>query len=234
MLRSVSEQAEQDPKSAAAPLSIGRLTAAFAHMLGAPSASAPDPSSGASPGSPAGADESFDGVSPRSIVEGLLFVGRDDGEPLSGARLASTMRDVSPDEVSQAVDELNARYERDGSPLTIEQTGAGYRLGLRAEHARLESRFQNRVKSARLSPESLEVLALVAYRQPITTAQIEAARGAPSASLLGRLVRRELVVGRRAEGAPAAETEYSTTDRFLRVFRMQGLGDLPRIAELSD
>lgn len=205
------------------PLSLRRLTDAFAVMLGR---------------KPKLSDDAQQEAAARqvvtdaeSITEALLFVGQPDNSPLSAERIAATMRDVTPEEVDQAVVALNARYESDGNPYTISRSAAGYRMVLREEFSRVREKFQGNVRQARLSPTALEVLALVAYRQPITLAAIDQARGEKSQSLVNQLVRRGLILLERpADRSPGT---YSTTGRFLHVFGLDSLEQLPRIEEFD-
>lgn len=205
------------------PLSLKRLTAAFAQMLG-----------GGREESPAGApNQDPCEICPRSIVEAILFVGAEDGRASTREQLAAAMRDVTPGEVDQAVVELNELYERDGSAYEITTSAAGYRLTLRESLTRVRDRFYGKVKEARLSPAALEVLSLVAYRQPMTGAAIDTLRGSRSGPLLSQLVRRGMLRQERADSGDK-EARFTTTDRFLQVFRLSSLDQLPRAAELDD
>ena len=162
----------------------------------------------------------------------MLFVGRPDNAAISARELAAAMRGVSPTEIEAAVEELNSTYEADGAPYRIEQTSSGYRMALRDEFQRMRDKFYGRVKEARLSPAALEVLSVLAYNQPISASQLNELRSAESGGALATLVRRRLVkLERSAEaGAPA---QYSTTDRFLKLFGLENLDALPRAEELE-
>jgi segregation and condensation protein B len=207
------------------PLSLSRLREAFAAMLG---------EGGREPEVDRSADDvrqTACEINPRSVVEAMLFVGRPDNGPLSARELAAAMRGVSPKEIEAAVGELNATYDADQSPYHIEQTGSGYRLVLRPEFERVRDKFYGRVKEARLSPAVIEVLSVLAYNQPATAEQLNVLRGAPSGAALATLVRRKLVsVERPAEGG---ESQYSTTERFLKLFGLGSLSELPRSEELE-
>jgi segregation and condensation protein B len=166
-------------------------------------------------------------ISPRSILEAMLFVGNRDNRPLSPARAAELMRDVEPDEIPSLVDELNRRYAGSGAPYRIASEGEGYRLRLGDEFDRVRSRFYGRIRQARLSQAAIDVLALVAYQQPITGEKIGHLRGKPSSHVLAHLVHRGLLRIERPD--PKRRTpHYYTTDRFLRLFNMQSVDDLPR------
>ena len=149
-----------------------------------------------------------------------------DGEPLTPARAAELMRGVAPGEIAGLVDELNARYEADGRPYTIVSEGSGYRLRLRPEFAPLRNRFYGKMREVRLSQAAVDILAIVAYQQPLTAEQINKLRGKPSGHVLSQLVHRQLL--RIERTGPRRTAQYYTTERFLRLFGLDSLDDLPR------
>ena len=171
-------------------------------------------------------------VTPRSILEAVLFVGHPANQPLSSREVARLMRGVRPAEVDQLVRELNAVYAEDGSPYFIESLGSGYRMTLRRQYQALREKFYGRVRQARLSQPALDVLAIVAYRQPVLRAEVDQLRGKPSGAILTQLVRRQLL---RIEHRPAPPraAAYYTTDRFLAVFGLESLDDLPREQDMD-
>lgn len=171
-------------------------------------------------------------ICPRSIVEAMLFVGRPDGSAYTADELARTMRDVTRAEVEAAIAELNAIYAGDGSPYLIDVSPAGYRLLLREEFQRLGYQLHGKVREAKLSPKALETLALVAYRQPITSAAIEELCQGKCGGVLAQLVRRGLLrFDRSAENS--RQNVYFTTDRFLRLFGLAKLSQLPEAEEVE-
>lgn len=171
-------------------------------------------------------------VTPRSILEAMLFVGSSNNEPLSGRVVAGLMRGVSPREIDELVQELNGIYEAEGSPYHIVSAGAGYVLQLRPELSRLREKFYGRVREAKLSQPAIDVLAMVAYRQPITREAVNELRGQSSGAVLSQLVRRELLRIERTEENPRTP-QYLTTDRFLDLFGMASLDELPQSQEFD-
>lgn len=166
-------------------------------------------------------------ITPLSILEAMFFVGHPRNEPLTSEKVASLMRGVRPHEVDEMVVELNQAYEREGCPYRIESAGAGYRMALRAEFGSLRDRFYGRVKAAKLSQAAIDVLAIVAYKQPMTREAVDQLRGKPSGGLLSQLVRRQLLRIERTEQKPRT-TLFYTTDRFLQLFGLESLKDLPK------
>jgi segregation and condensation protein B len=232
--KSAGEQADQSP------LSLSRLREAFAQMLGSSQgADSNPPADAGSPQRGSPADNSFGRncntpceVNPRSVVEALLFVGRPDNGGTSARELAAVMRGVSPTEIDAAVVELNAMYDADATPYAIARTGSGYRLELRPEFGRMRDKFCGRVREAKLSPAALEVLSLIAYKQPLTAEDVSQMRSAPSGAALSTLVRRQLVRLEHAQ-KPGDAALYWTTDRFLRLVGLENLAALPRSEELE-
>lgn len=187
-------------------------------------------------------------VTPGKILEAILFVGRPDNQPLESRAIAAIMGSISPQEVESSVAELNAGYAANGCPYTIASEGAGFRLVLRSEFSAVRDRYQRRIRAARLSPAAIEVLAMVAYRGPLTADEISRLRGTPSGHVLRQLVQRQLLrierpetsgvdgqesgVGRQYSGDQSREKPrkavYHTTERFLAVFGLASLGDLPK------
>jgi segregation and condensation protein B len=157
----------------------------------------------------------------------MLFVGNRENQPLSPRRAAELMRDVEVDEIPALVEELNRRYNEAAAPYQIVGEGDGYRLTLRDEFHSVRNRFYGRVREARLSQAAIDVLALVAYQQPVTSEQIHRQRGKPSRHVLAHLVRRGLLKIQRPD-KQRRTPHYSTTERFLSLFNLQSLDDLPR------
>ncbi|MCA9147026.1 MAG: SMC-Scp complex subunit ScpB [Planctomycetaceae bacterium] len=171
-------------------------------------------------------------VTPRSILESMLFVGSSNNEPLSGRLVAGLMRGVSPREIDELVRELNDAYDAEACPYHIVSAGAGYTMQLRPEFARLRDKFYGRVREAKLSQPAIDVLAMVAYRQPITRDSVSQLRGQSSGAVLSQLVRRELLRIERTEENPRVPMYY-TTDRFLDLFGMASIDELPQSQEFD-
>jgi segregation and condensation protein B len=166
----------------------------------------------------------------KRIVEALLFVG---GSPLTGASAASAIRGLTPEQFSEIVDSLNQDYRRQARPYLIRLHDQGYMLELRPRFKPVWEKLYGGMREARLSPAAIDVLALVAYRQPATKQEIESIRGAESGHLLRQLVRRRLIaVAHRGESTQRV-VSFGTTDRFLELFALASLDDLPQTQDLQ-
>jgi segregation and condensation protein B len=168
--------------------------------------------------------------SPQRIIEALLFVG---GPPLTSERAAEAIRGLTPAQLIQAIDALNREYRTQGRPYSILPQDKGYVLSLRSRFRSVIEMLYGLNREARLSAQAIDVLALVAYRQPATKLEIDSVRGAESGALLRQLVRRNLIgIVQRGDSAQQ-EVAYGTTPRFLELFGLSSLDDLPRTQDLQ-
>lgn len=164
------------------------------------------------------------------ILEAFLFIG---GRPLTAASASEAIRGLTADQFMAAIAELNRDYKRQGRPYAIQPREHGYALVLRPRFREVTEKLYGTAREARLSPAAVDALALVAYRQPATKAEIDGLRGNESGPLLRQLVRRGLiaVVGRGE--ANQREVTYGTTARFLQLFGLRSLDDLPQTQDLQ-
>ena len=166
-------------------------------------------------------------LSPATIVEAMLFVGHPENEPLLATEIAGLMRGVRPQEVDGIVCELNEIYQSENCPYEIVSDGAGYRLTLRSNLGPLREKFYGRVREAKLTQAAVDVLAIVAYNEGVSRDRLEEIRGKPCAGILSQMVRRQLLRIERPEESPKRPV-YFTTPRFLHLFGMDHIDDLPR------
>jgi segregation and condensation protein B len=165
-----------------------------------------------------------------NIVLALLFAS---DEPLSARKIAALIEDVTTADVKQAIETWNARANAEAWSIGIEQVAGGYRLATRPDYATYVSRLYAGRRKFRLSRAGLETLAIIAYKQPITRAEIESIRGVGSGSVVANLMERSLVeiVGKaKVLGAPFL---YGTTQDFLEYLGLNSLKDLPSMEDLE-
>jgi segregation and condensation protein B len=209
-------------------LSIDRLAQAFAAMMGQVDAPQPPEASGvvqvdASPDLDEAADDQCR-VSPLSILEAVLFVGLPGGKPLSSTLVAGLMRGVRPQEVDDLAAELDRRYRADNCPYEVASRDDGWVLRLRPEFTGFGTIVERKARQVRLDAESLDVLAAVAWNEPVPRDKLVELGCDAGPAVLRNLVRRGLLDLRHEEGG---EPCYRTTPRFLEVFKLEGLHDLP-------
>jgi segregation and condensation protein B len=174
-------------------------------------------------------------MAPRSldaIVEAVLFASE---EALSPERLAAALerQDATPGAIAEAVGRLNDHYRQAERSFEIVETAGGYKLLTLPEYNSYIRRALRSRSREKLSQAALETVAVIAYRQPVTRADIENIRGVEAGPLLRALVDRGLVriVGRdESLGHPLL---YGTTKLFLELFGLRDLEALPRVEELT-
>ncbi len=167
---------------------------------------------------------------PRQIIEAILFVG---GQPLSAERAQEIVRDLRGEQFDHIVSELNRDYRRQGRPYVIQKSPQGVVLTLKPQFRWVRERLTASPREARLTPVALDVLALIAYRQPIGKVAIDRQRGAESRSVLQQLIRLGLIAVVSQPEIGPRETAYVTTPRFLELFGLSSLDDLPQTGELQ-
>ena len=165
----------------------------------------------------------------KSAFESMLFTW---GDPLP-AKDAGNVMGIEPEEALELMRELQTEYEQEGRGILIREINGSFQYVTREVNADYIERLCTPVKIRKLSQSALEVLAIVAYKQPVTKGEIEAIRGIKCDRVMEGLVAKGLVeaVGRStAIGRPVL---YGTTDLFLKNFGFTSLNDLPEIEDIE-
>ena len=163
----------------------------------------------------------------KSALESLLFVW---GDPLE-ARVCAELFDLSVQETIEAFRELAGEYELRDSGLRIREMDRSFQLCTNAENDDYLQRLCTPVKEKRLTQAALEVLAIVAYRQPVTKGEVDSIRGVRSDRALEGLIRRDLIEEAGRSQAIGRPILYATTREFLALFGFETLEDLPLIED---
>lgn len=165
----------------------------------------------------------------KRILEALIFVSEG---PLSLAQMTHVLETEDKDAVQDALLELVAEYQEMGRAFSLVEVAGGYVFRTRSELAFWLRRLR-REQVTRLSRAALETLAIIAYKQPVLKAEIERLRGVEVGGVLRMLMEKDLVrvVGRK--DLPGRPLVYGTTKRFLEVFDLKDLGDLPTLEEIE-
>ncbi|MBP1907525.1 segregation and condensation protein B [Paenibacillus turicensis] len=166
----------------------------------------------------------------KSIIEGLLFLAGEEGITMKQFVEVTEQR---KELIADAIEEMRANFKQEGRGLQILQIAGAYQLATLPEHAPYFERFAYSPSRSSLSQAALEVLSIVAYRQPITRVEIEEIRGVKSERAIHTLANRDLIteVGRaEAIGRPIL---YGTTKLFLDYFGMDSLADLPELSQVE-
>ena len=174
--------------------------------------------------------ETLEGSELVPAVEAILFAA---GEPVHPKEIAASLDGADEDGVAAAVELLARRYDAEGAGLHVERVAGAFRLATRPEVGAQVRRFFRQRNRTRLSPAALETLAIVAYRQPVTSPEIQAIRGVDPSGALKSLVERRLlrILGRKkGVGNPLL---YGTSKHFLEHFGLNRLEDLPSIEDFD-
>ncbi len=167
----------------------------------------------------------------RAVVEAVIFAT---GEPVDPREIADAFRGLDEETVERTLEEIAREYERAESGLLLERVAGGFRLATQPRVGAWVRQFFRQRNRTRLSPAALETLAIVAYRQPVTSPEIQSIRGVdPSGSLRSLLDKRMIrILGKkRVVGNPLL---YGTTKQFLIHFGLNSLGDLPAIEDFEE
>lgn len=163
----------------------------------------------------------------RAACEAILFAS---GEPVEVSRIAQAL-ELEPDVITGALWELSASLDERKSGICLLRLGSKYQLCSRVEYAQQVRNVLDIKKNAPLSPAAFEVLAVVAYNQPVTKAYIEQIRGVDCSGVVSTLCQKGLLEEKGRLDLPGRPLLYGTTPDFLRCFCLSSLADLPELPE---
>ena len=166
----------------------------------------------------------------KSALETMMFMW---GEPL-GIKDAAQVLEAEKSEVKDLFLELQQEYEQEGRGIRIRQVGDSFGYVTHIENELFVEKLCTPVRVKRLSQAALEVLAIIAYRQPVTRSEIDSIRGIKSDRVIEGLVNKELIVAVGRSEAVGRPVLYATTDEFLKKFGFATLKDLPEVAEYEE
>jgi len=165
-----------------------------------------------------------------SAVEALIFVA---DEPISTKLLADVLEEPRG-AITAAVEQLTADYEERGSGLQLREVAGGWQIATKTELHEEVRRFLKTRPSAKLSIASLETLAVIAYKQPVTVPEILEIRGVQSATSIKTLLDKRLIVAKGRKEAVGRPIQYGTSKEFLVQFGLKDLQELPSIEDFED
>ena len=167
----------------------------------------------------------------KNLVEVLLFATH---EPLTQARFSEIIQDEDSAELDSIIKKLNLEYEKSDKGLNIHKIGGGYQvLSLPKYHVFIERLFKSTQK-LKLSRPALEALSIVAYRQPVSKAEIESIRGVECGSVISTLMERGIITVKGRGKTAGRPLLFGTTQTFLESFGLEKIADLPKMKELSE
>ena len=165
-----------------------------------------------------------------SIVEALIFVA---DEPLTVRAIADVLEE-DRETVSAAVEQLKQEYDERESGLQLREIAGGWQISTRTEFHEEIRKFLKTRPNAKLSLASLETLAVIAYKQPVTVPEILEIRGVQSASAIKTLLDRRLIVAKGRKETVGRPMQYGTSKDFLIQFGLKDLSELPSIEDFED
>ena len=166
----------------------------------------------------------------KSILESLLFVA--DG-PQSVQRFGEALESVELDLIQEILNELQSEMAGPGRGIRLVEVAGGYQLRTAKSNAEWVKKFLGG-RPARMGRATLETLAIIAYRQPITKAEIEAIRGVDVDGVITTLLERSLIRAVARKDVPGRPFLYGTTAEFLQLFNLKDLSHLPTLKEMED
>ena len=165
-----------------------------------------------------------------AVVEALIFVS---DEPLTTKLLAEIL-DEDKESIEAAVEELGDEYKNRESGLQLREIAGGWQISTRTEFHEDVRKFLKTRPSAKLSLASLETLAVIAYKQPVTVPEILEIRGVQSASAIKTLLEKRLIVTKGHKETVGRPMQYGTSKEFLIQFGLKDLSELPSIEDFED
>lgn len=172
-------------------------------------------------------DEPMDAQELLAAAEAILFAA---GDPLEMRRLADVL-ELEPEQALDLVNELSARLEHRGGGICLVRMGDMVQLCSRPQYADEVRAALEKGRATPLSPAAMEVLAVVAYHQPVTRAYIEQVRGVDCGHVISGLCQKRLLEERGRLELPGRPLIYGTTEEFLKCFCMESLDELPQLPE---
>ena len=166
----------------------------------------------------------------KNIIESLLFAA---DEPLSIDRLKKIITDIKPQELREALEELRAEYEARQGGFYLKEVANGYQIRTRPDYKEYIKRLLQ-PRPQRLSKAALETLAIIAYKQPVIRSDVEHIRGVDCGGVLRVLLERQFIRVLGRKDIPGRPLIYATTKRFLEVFDLKNLKDLPTPKEIEE
>ena len=165
----------------------------------------------------------------KSAFESMMFTW---GEPLD-AKTAADVFNITKQEAIEYFTELQQEYEQEGRGIVIRRINQSFQFVTREENADYIRRRCTPVKIRRLSQSALEVLAIIAYKQPVTKGEIEAIRGIRCDRVVDGLMKKDLICEKGRADSVGRPILYGTTDTFLQNFGFSSIKDLPEIDDIE-
>jgi len=177
------------------------------------------------------AADSLEGANLKAVLEAMVYVAE---EPLTIAQMASVLQQPA-DRVRAALEQLVGEFEKPEHGLAIREVAGGFQMATKAEHHEAVRNFVKSLKSPlKLSLPALETLAVIAYKQPVTTPEIMEIRGVQGTGVIKTLLDRKLIATAGRKEVIGKPIQYKTTKEFLVQFGLKDLNELPSLKEFEE
>jgi segregation and condensation protein B len=167
----------------------------------------------------------------KAVLEAIIYITE---EPLTKAQIATALGQP-PETIEKLLAELAAEYEKPEHGLTVREVAGGYKMATKAEHHEAVRAFVKSLKPPlKLSLAALETLAVIAYKQPVTTPEVMEIRGVQGAGVMKTLLERKLIAAAGRKNVIGKPVLYKTTKEFLIQFGLKDVSDLPSLKEFEE
>ena len=170
-------------------------------------------------------------LSPKRIIEALLFAS---SKPLTLPEIRKVIQGIHAKEIENLAGELREEYQREGRSFELIEIAGGYQIVTRREYVNWLVRLELQKKARQASRSALETLAVLAYKQPVTRAEIEAIRGVDVSAVISTLLEKNFIKMTGKKEVPGRPFLYGTTEKFLEHFGLKSIADLPPIEEIKN
>lgn len=167
----------------------------------------------------------------KKIIEAIIFTSN---KPVTIKELKFYFKDIDTKELRTILKELIKDWDQAERGFSLVEVSNGYQLRTKSEYSDEIINFNKEIKKFRISKASLEVLAITAYKQPLTRLEIEQIRGVDCSGVINQLLDKRLLEIRGRKDVPGKPFLYGTTSEFLETFNLKNLKDLPTLQEIED
>lgn len=167
----------------------------------------------------------------KKAIESVIFIS---DQPVSVDKLQQVFTDVERADLRKYLKEITQEWADLKRGFLLEEIAGGYQFRTDPAYAEFISNFNKRVRKFRLSRAALEVIAIIAYKQPVTKVEVESIRGVDSSGVINALLERRILEIKGRKEVIGKPFLYGTTSEFLEVFGLRSLNDLPTLKEIDD
>lgn len=167
----------------------------------------------------------------KKAIECIVFVS---DQPVSVDKLQQVFAELERAEIKKCLKELTEDWKTLGRGVILEEVAGGYQFRTDPAYSEYITNFNKRIKKFRLSRAALEVLAIIAYKQPVTRVEVESIRGVDSSGVINALLERRILEIKGRKEVIGKPFLYGTTGEFLEVFGLKSLTDLPTLKEIDE